>query len=63
MLVYSQAEINQQQGACSTAVYWALREGRVYMTQHIERAVRLLALAKRDITSFRALTCHPEVDI
>ena len=35
VLVYSQAEINQQQGACSTAVYWALREGRVlYDTAH-----------------------------
>ena len=33
------------------------------MTQHIERARRLLALAERDITSFRALTTHPEVDI
>lgn len=29
VLVYSQAEINQQQDACSTAVYWALREGKV----------------------------------
>ena len=29
VLVYSQAEIDQQRGACSTAVYWALREGRV----------------------------------
>lgn len=29
VLVYSQAEINQQQDSCSTAVYWALREGRV----------------------------------
>ncbi len=35
VLVYSQEEINQQQGACSTAVYWALREGRVlYDTAH-----------------------------
>ena len=33
------------------------------MTQRIERAQRLLALAERDITSFRALTSHPEVDI
>ncbi|MDP4030476.1 MAG: HEPN domain-containing protein [Gallionella sp.] len=33
------------------------------MTQPIERARRLLVLAERDITSFRALTCHPEVDI
>lgn len=29
VLVYSQAEIIQQQGSCSTAIYWALREGRV----------------------------------
>ncbi|MHB0992376.1 MAG: nucleotidyltransferase domain-containing protein [Burkholderiales bacterium] len=29
VLVYSQAEINQQQDACSSAVYWALREGKV----------------------------------
>jgi len=33
------------------------------MTQPIERARRLLALAERDITSFRALSSHPEVDI
>lgn len=33
------------------------------MTQPAERAYRLLALAERDITSFRALTSHPEVDI
>lgn len=33
------------------------------MTQPIERARRLLALAERDITSFRALTNHPEVDV
>ncbi len=33
------------------------------MTQPIERARRLLVLAERDITSFRALTSHPEVDI
>lgn len=33
------------------------------MTQAIERARRLLALAERDITSFRALASHPEVDI
>lgn len=29
VLVCSQAEVNQQQHACSTAVYWALREGKV----------------------------------
>ena len=29
VLVCSQAEVNQQQHACSTAVYWALREGTV----------------------------------
>jgi len=29
ILVYSQAEINQQRDACSSAVYWALREGKV----------------------------------
>ena len=35
VLVYSQAEIAQQQDSCSTAVYWALREGRVlYDTAH-----------------------------
>lgn len=33
------------------------------MTQHVEIALRLLALAQRDMTSFRALTTHPEVDI
>jgi HEPN domain-containing protein len=33
------------------------------MTQRIERARRLLALAGRDMTSFRALATHPEVDI
>lgn len=33
------------------------------MTQPIERARRLLVFAERDITSFRALTTHPEVDI
>ena len=33
------------------------------MTQPAERARRLLVLAERDITSFRALTSHPEVDI
>jgi len=33
------------------------------MTQPIERAHRLLVLAERDITSFRALASHPEVDI
>jgi len=35
VLVYSQAEINQQQGSCSSAVYWAMREGKVlYDTAH-----------------------------
>lgn len=29
VLVCSQADIVQQQDSCSTAVYWALREGRV----------------------------------
>ncbi len=29
VLVYSQAEIEQQQYSCSSAVYWALREGKV----------------------------------
>lgn len=29
VLVCSQEEVNQQQQACSTAVYWALREGKV----------------------------------
>jgi HEPN domain-containing protein len=33
------------------------------MTQRIDRARRLLALAERDLTSFRALSTHPEVDI
>ena len=33
------------------------------MTQPAERARRLLVLAERDITSFRALASHPEVDI
>lgn len=33
------------------------------MTPPIERACRLLGLAERDLTSFRALTNHPEVDI
>ena len=33
------------------------------MTQRIEAARRLLVLAQRDMTSFRALTTHPEVDI
>ena len=33
------------------------------MTQHIETARRLLVLAQRDMTSFRALATHPEVDI
>jgi HEPN domain-containing protein len=33
------------------------------MTLHIDIARRLLALAQRDITSFRALATHPEVDI
>lgn len=29
VLVCSQADIVQQQASCSTAVYWALREGKV----------------------------------
>lgn len=33
------------------------------MTPPINVARRLLALAQRDITSFRALATHPEVDI
>ncbi len=33
------------------------------MTTAIERARRLLALAERDTTSFRALSTHPEVDV
>ena len=33
------------------------------MTQHIDVALRLLALAQRDMTSFCALATHPEVDI
>jgi predicted nucleotidyltransferase len=28
VLVCSQADLNQQQDSCSTAVYWALREGK-----------------------------------
>ena len=35
VLVYSQAEISQHQSSCATAVYWALREGKVlYATPH-----------------------------
>ena len=33
------------------------------MTQRTEIALRLLALAQRDMTSYRALATHPEVDI
>lgn len=33
------------------------------MTLHSDIAMRLLALAQRDRTSFRALASHPEVDI
>ncbi|KAF0203677.1 MAG: hypothetical protein FD173_1717 [Gallionellaceae bacterium] len=33
------------------------------MTQRTERSQRLLVLAERDITSFRALATHPEVDV
>jgi HEPN domain-containing protein len=33
------------------------------MPRPIEQAERLLALARRDMTSFRALCSHPEVDI
>ena len=33
------------------------------MTLHSDMARRLLVLAQRDITSFRALAMHPEVDI
>ncbi len=33
------------------------------MPRHTDQAARLLALAKRDKTSFLALTSHPEVDI
>ncbi|WP_413899302.1 HEPN domain-containing protein [Rhodoferax sp.] len=33
------------------------------MPRPTEQAERLLALARRDITSFRALSSHPEVDI
>ena len=29
VLVCSREEVNQQQHACSSAIYWALREGRV----------------------------------
>ncbi|PIV92213.1 MAG: DNA polymerase subunit beta, partial [Gallionellales bacterium CG17_big_fil_post_rev_8_21_14_2_50_54_146] len=29
VLVCSQSDLNQQQDSCSTAVYWALREGKV----------------------------------
>ena len=38
-------------------------KARCYMTQRIECAQRLLTLAERDMTSFRALTSYPEVDI
>jgi predicted nucleotidyltransferase len=35
VLVCSQAEMNLQQHACSTAIYWALREGKVlYESTH-----------------------------
>jgi len=35
VLVYSQAEITQMQSSCTTAVYWALQEGKVlYATPH-----------------------------
>lgn len=33
------------------------------MPRHADQAARLLALAKRDTTSFLALTSHPEVDV
>ena len=33
------------------------------MPPHTDQAARLLALAKRDTTSFRALASHPEVDV
>lgn len=33
------------------------------MTQHLDVALRLLTLAQRDMTSFRALATHPEVDV
>lgn len=36
---------------------------RFYMPRPIEQAERLLALARRDITSFLALCSHSEVDI
>lgn len=29
VLVYSQADIDERSSSCTTAVYWALREGRV----------------------------------
>jgi predicted nucleotidyltransferase len=35
VLVYSQAEIDMLQGSCTSAVYWALREGKVlYAAPH-----------------------------
>lgn len=35
VLVYSQAEIAMHQSSCSSAVYWALREGKVlYAAPH-----------------------------
>src|SRR3972149_3396429 len=36
---------------------------RCYMQHPTDQAARLLALAKRDTTSFKALASHPEVDI
>jgi len=33
------------------------------MPHHTDQAARLLALAKRDTTSFLALASHPDVDI
>ncbi|MDP2371126.1 MAG: HEPN domain-containing protein [Rhodoferax sp.] len=40
-----------------------LEKARCCMPRPTEQAERLLALARRDITSFRALSSHPEVDI
>jgi len=43
VLVCSQAEVSQQQHACSTAIYWALREGKVFTTPPIDVAHRYIS--------------------
>ncbi len=74
VLVYSQQEVDKRGKIPSSALYYALKEGKVlYMTQPAEEELRLdtfpqeaqkfLALAERDANAFRVLKDAPDIHL